>query len=355
MTGWILSPLACAAAFVIAAVLAALFTQLAIRGGPVDVPRERGAHKAPTPTSGGLAVMAASGLAVTLCAIQFAHEGMHSGLWLFGFAALAGLSGAIDDVLDLPAKARLLFQIVLCVGFASLFPVHHLIFGPGLSFDIPLPLGIAGASAWLLLGLNALNFMDGANGLAIGSQTVCLLVYALFVLVFGPQVAAAPLLGGLLLVFLVTAGAFAGLLPFNMPLGKLFQGDAGSLFGGALVTGGALVLSTHEIASVWLGGFLLAPLLVDVVLTLIWRARRKRNLLQAHKEHLYQQWLIHRDPSHARLALKMWGLCALSCAIGTGARLIGVATGIELRFAALCVVVALLSFGWFRLRKALEA
>jgi len=253
MSEWILSPLTCAAAFLLSAVLALLFTQLAIRGGPVDQPRERGAHQTPTPTSGGLAVMAASGLAVALCAFQFAPEGLRSGIWLFGFAALAGLSGAIDDVLDLPARARLLFQIVLCAGFASLYPVHHLSFGPGLTVDVPLPLGILGGTAWLLLGLNAINFMDGSNGLAIGTQTLCLIILAGFVLVFGASTMTMP--GGLLLVFICSAGGFAGFLPFNLPLGKVFQGDAGSLFGAALVTGGALVLSAHEIASVWLGVF----------------------------------------------------------------------------------------------------
>jgi len=350
MSEWILSPLTCGAAFVLSAVLAMLFTQLAIRGGPVDQPRERGAHVTPTPTSGGLAVMAAAGLALALCIFQFAPSGARSGLMLFVFAALIGFSGAIDDVFDLPAKVRLLFQIGLCLAFASLYPVHHLSFGPGLSFDIPLPVGIAGGAAWLLLGLNAINFMDGSNGLAIGSQILCLLVFAGFVLVFGTQAAAAPLLGGLLLVFICSAGAFSGFLPFNLPLGRTFQGDAGSLFGGALVTGGALVLSAHDIASVWLGGFLLAPLLVDVVLTLILRASRRQNLLRSHKDHLYQQWLIHKDPSHGRLALRVWGLCALSSAFAIGARFLGDALGTDLRFAALCVVFAAYSAGWIWLR-----
>ncbi|WP_298328329.1 glycosyl transferase family 4 family protein [Asticcacaulis sp.] len=351
MSTWLLSPLDCLSVVALAAVLAALLAQLAIRGGPVDIPRERGAHKAPTPTSGGLAVMAASGLVIALCTLLFVPEGARSGLWLFGFAALAGLSGAIDDVLDLPAKARLLFQIILCAGFASLYPVHELILAPGLTLAVPFPLGVLAATAWLVLGLNAINFMDGSNGLAIGTQAVCLLIYAAFVLAFGSQPMS--MLGGVLLVFLATGGAFAGLLPFNLPLNRVFQGDAGSLFGGALVTGGALVLSTQQIASIWLGGFLLAPLLVDVLLTLVWRAQRKRNLFEAHKDHLYQQWLIHRDPDHGRLALKIWGLCALSCAIGTGARLIGITTGVELRFAALCLVVAALCYGWFRIRRGL--
>ncbi|MFT3995850.1 MAG: glycosyl transferase family 4 family protein [Asticcacaulis sp.] len=352
---WILSPLTCVAAFFVAAALSALLTQLAILGGPVDQPRERGAHKAPTPTSGGLAVMAAAGLSLGLCAALLAPGPLKSGLWLFAFAALVGLSGAVDDIFDLPAKARLLFQIALCVAFASLYPVHVLNFGPGMVVHLPLPVAIAGSAAWLVLGLNAINFMDGSNGLAIGTQILCLLAYAAFVLGFGPHVASGPVLGGLLLVCLASAGAFSGLLPFNLPLNRVFQGDAGSLFGGALVTGGALTLRDHGIASVWLGGFLLAPLLVDVILTLILRARQKQNLLQAHKDHLYQQWLIHKNPSHARMAMTVWGLSALSCAFGVGARFLGNAIGMDLRFAALCLVIAAYCAGWYRLRARLTA
>ncbi|ESQ80127.1 glycosyltransferase family 4 protein [Asticcacaulis sp. YBE204] len=355
---WIVPPLILFAAFVLSALLAAGFTQLAIRGGPVDIPRDRGAHKAPTPTSGGLAVMAAAGLSlgllIWLC-VPGKSDSVHSGALLFIFASLAGLSGAIDDFMDLPAKARLLFQILLCLGFAWLFPARELVFGPGLALVLPLPVGVIGSALWLVVGLNAINFMDGANGLAIGTQIVCLLIFAGFIVVLGPQTYSGLLMSGVLLVCVTAAGAFTGLLPFNLPLGRVFQGDAGSLFGGALVTGSVLVLNTHEIASVWLGGFLLAPFLVDVILTLIWRAQRKKDLFTAHKDHLYQQWLIHRDPSHFRLALRVWALCALSSAIGVGARILDEALHTDLRFTALCLVIALYTAGWFWVRKRLSA
>lgn len=356
-----LPPVVLLMAFALSAAAAVLLTQLAILGGPVDVPRARGSHHNPTPTSGGLAVMAATGIGLGLILwwlklrAPVVMDPANSALCLFGFAALMGVSGAIDDVLDLPAKGRLLFQVLVCLGFAFLFPVTDLSFGSGLVLELPMAVSVVGSALWLVLGINAINFMDGANGLAIGTQAICMLAFALLIVLIGPSSPSGMALTAVLLLCVCSAGAFVGLLPFNMPLGKLFQGDAGALFGGALVTGATLILKTHEIGSAWLGGFLLAPFLVDVVMTLILRTRQRKNLFQAHKDHLYQQWLIKIDPSHFKLSMIIWGLCAVSSAVGVSAKLVDHFYQTDIRFYALVGVFALYTTGWAWLRQRLSA
>lgn len=346
-------PAILAGGFFAAFILAVALGLLVVWCGPVDRPRSRGAHSNPTPTSGGMAIIAATAipLAVILWTwrTQIPGSGM-DGLLLFAFAALMGLSGGIDDVFGLPARARLLFQIVLCLIFALFYRVTSLSFGFGLSVDVWPPLGLLGSAAWLLLGINAVNFMDGSNGLAVGAQSLALIVIAGLALAVAPVAPLAWYLGVPLVIWACAAGAQLGFLPLNLPLGKVFQGDSGALFGGALVTGACLQVKAYGIASVWLGGYLLAPLFVDVVLTLVVRARRRQNLLQPHKEHLYQLWLQHRDPSHGRLALRVWALCALSSAVGVFARFYGNAVGVDLRFPALAAVVVVLCIGWVALR-----
>jgi len=350
---WLVPPAILAGGFFAAFLLAIAFGLLVVWCGPVDAPRTRGSHNRPTPTSGGMAVIAATAipLAVILWTwrAQIPGPGM-DGLLLFAFAALMGLSGGIDDVFGLPARARLLFQIVLCLGFALFYRVNTLPFGFGVTVDVWPPLGLLGSAAWLLLGINAINFMDGSNGLAVGTQSIALIVIAGLALAVAPAAPLSWYLGVPLVIWSCAAGAQLGFLPLNLPMGRVFQGDSGALFGGALVTGACLQVKAYGVASVWLGGYLLAPLFVDVVLTLVVRARRRQNLLRPHREHLYQLWLQHRDASHGRLALRVWALCALSSAAGIFARFYGNAAGIDLRFPVLAAVVIMLSIGWVILR-----
>ncbi|EGF93415.1 glycosyl transferase family 4 family protein [Asticcacaulis biprosthecium C19] len=337
------------------AIAAALLSLLVLKGGPVDRPRERGAHTVPTPTSGGLAIMAACGV---VCAIilWFAGDAIpgqwRDGALLFGFASLMGLSGALDDLIDMPPTLRLGFQVGLCLLFAWLFHVDTLTFGPGLVVRLDPFTSTLGCALWLVLGINTINFMDGANGLASGTQTLALLVLAGLIMLLAPVVPLGSDLGVILLICACAAGANLGFLPFNLA-GKAFQGDAGALFGGALITGTSLVVKAYGVGSVWFGGFLLAPLIVDVVLTLITRLRQGKDVMRPHKEHLYQLWLQRRDSSHIRLSVRIWALCAISSGVGLVARAIDLVYQTDIRFVCLAAVILLYSLMWGRVRREL--
>ncbi|ESQ75595.1 glycosyltransferase family 4 protein [Asticcacaulis sp. AC402] len=352
---WLISPALVLLGLAGSAVAAVLFSLLVLWGGPVDRPRERGAHTTPTPTSGGLAIMAACGLVTAIALGLFGNMipgGWFNGALLFGFASLMGLSGALDDLIDLPPKLRLGFQIGLCLLFAWLFHVDTLTFGPGMTVTLHPVISTLGCTLWLVLGINTINFMDGANGLASGTQSLALVVLAGLILLLAPMVPLGNDLGVVLLICLCAAGAHLGFLPFNLT-GKAFQGDAGALFAGALITGTSLVVKAYGIGSVWFGGFLLAPLIVDVVLTLITRLRQGKDVMRPHKEHLYQLWLQRRDPSHFRLAVRVWLLCAVSSAVGLAARAVDLLYQIDIRFACLTTVILLYSLVWGRVRREL--
>lgn len=358
---WLIPPGLLLGALAASAFVSALLSLLVIKGGPIDLPRERGAHSNPTPTSGGLAIMAASALVIGLVISFYGHDipgSWRDGLILFGFASLMGICGAVDDVADLPASWRLAFQIGLCLIFAYFYRVTVLDFGPGMVVQIHPFIGLLGSAAWLILTLNTINFMDGSNGLAIGAQTIAMLVFAGLILLMAPLSLFGAYLGVVLLVCVCVAGAHLGFAPFNLPPGnpqkaKAFQGDAGSMFAGALIGGATLVVKAYGVGSVWFGGFLLAPLLVDVVLTLIVRTRKGQNVLKPHKEHLYQIWLQRRDGSHWRLALRVWALCLFSSLVGVGARLVDRIYHTDLRFFALVALIAAYTIGWLVLRKQL--
>jgi UDP-N-acetylmuramyl pentapeptide phosphotransferase/UDP-N-acetylglucosamine-1-phosphate transferase len=358
---WLIPPGLLLGALAASAFVSALLSLLVIKGGPVDNPRDRGAHSAPTPTSGGLAIMAASALIIglVLCFYGAAIPGSwRDGLILFGFASLMGICGAIDDVADLPASWRLAFQIGLCLVFAWFYRVTVLDFGAGVIVTLHPFVALLGSAAWLILTLNTINFMDGSNGLAIGAQTIAMLVLAGLILLMAPFSLFSAYLGVILLICVCVAGAHLGFAPFNLPPGrpqkaKAFQGDAGSMFAGALIGGATLIVKAYGVGSVWFGGFLLAPLLVDVVLTLITRARKKRNVFKPHKEHLYQIWLQRHDGSHWRLALRIWALCLFSSLVGVGARFVDRIYHTDIRFLVLVALIIAYSAGWMTLRRRL--
>ena len=280
--------------------------------GPVDAPGERRSHERPTPTSGGVAIIAATCLGLaTLGALGAGWRDERIG-WLGLLAAGTGLFGALDDMLDLPARTKLLIQLLPAVLFAVFVArVESLPLAPGLTLPLGLALGAAGTALWIIVLVNGVNFMDGADGLMPGAMIVSLMGLA----------AAADLHGQTILALAAAVGAVAGLgfLPWNFPHHRLFQGDAGALFSGFFVAGLAVLATTPrqgEALSPYPVVFGALPILTDVLLTLLARARAGKVLFSPHREHLYQRWLDAHGGSHPSLAWRFWAISAAFAAAG---------------------------------------
>ena len=215
---------------------------------------------------------------------------------------------------------------------------------PGLALPLGVTAGVIGTALWLVVVTNAVNFMDGANGLAAGSLAIVLAALGAAGLMHGQLAVAAAAFAG--------AGALAGFLPWNLPAARLFQGDAGSLFSGFLVAALAVVATAQSrgAISVYLVPLALTPFLTDVLLTLLVRARRGERLLDAHRDHLYQLWLRKTGGSHAALSLRVWTITALFAAGALASQ----AAPAGLRPLLFAAGVALCSAGWVVVRRRLE-
>jgi len=295
-----------AALLILVALFAAGIAGLIAWCGPVDPPGVRSSHARPTPTSGGLAILVATcaGLAATRW-LNLALPDPRIG-WLAGLAGVAGLIGAADDLLDLPPRTKLLIQAALALVFARIVArVAVLTITPDFDLHFGLIAGVAGSALWLVVLTNAVNFVDGADGLAPGAVIIALLGLAIAATLNGQDATAAAALIG--------AAAGLGFLPWNLPAHRLFQGDAGALFSGFFLAGMA-VLATAPASGRALSPYLLPfaalPLLTDVLLTLLARARARKPLFSAHREHLYQLWLDHSGATHASLSLRYWLITA---------------------------------------------
>ncbi len=278
-----------------------------VYAGVGDVPDKRSNHAKIIPTCGGLGIIAALG-GFFLLVPQFFMPGWLSPNWTYILTALwaVGLLGLCDDILTLPPGLK--FTLLICLSAVAVWAVGPVTILPYAAegIDIPYVAGFAGSVLWVFVVTNAVNFMDGSNGLMIGVMGIACFALA----VIGTALGAAQFV----FLPLALASGLLGLMPYNARRSAMiFSGDVGSLvtgFGFAV----AVLFLCNEIPQkvpVFIGPVLILPFLIDVLLTMLRRAQKRENLMQPHKQHLYQK-LIASGMSHLAVAglYSFVGMCA---------------------------------------------
>ena len=219
------------AALLVAAIVSLLSTPvvrvLAFKIGAVDVPRDaRRMHKTPIPRLGGLSIFFGFILSVLIfLPLNDQLRGMLLG------SVLILILGIFDDIYALPAKPKFLVQIIAALiavleGNRVYFLSNPNIFSSEPYWELGW-LSIPFSVLWIVGITNAVNLIDGLDGLACGVSTISsttLLVIALTVA--EPEVA---------ILMAALAGACAGFLPYNLNPAKIFMGDTGSTFLGFIL------------------------------------------------------------------------------------------------------------------------
>lgn len=272
--------------------VALLVRRRATKLGLVQAPNERSSHTVPTPTGGGLGIVAGG----TLAGLPMATLDPFVVIPVLVAGLLIAIIGYADDRRSLPVSWRLGGQVLLMGALVALVPTPALQAGLGL----PLPeivlfvlLALAGA-----LWINLFNFMDGIDGLAATEAIFILCAAVVLAVASFPQLQGHPLT----LWMLGLAAATAGFLLLNWPPAKLFMGDTGSTYLGLLIAFFALA----TLASGWLtlSQWLILPatFLADSLTTLGRRLLNREPIWQAHKRHAYQA-LQRRFGSHRTVTL----------------------------------------------------
>jgi UDP-GlcNAc:undecaprenyl-phosphate GlcNAc-1-phosphate transferase len=298
----------------VAAIAAAVFAPVMIAAGVMDAPdRLRKIHAVPNPTSGGVAI--GFGFAAGVAVLAFwGGAGWDGGLDRDGvrhlalgavFAASALALGLWDDLRPLGPRGKGALQLGLSLGVALFVArADALPIVGDTALRLNFLFAVAGSTAWVFVLMNSTNFMDGANGLAMGSSAISLSALGLIAALSHANAAA-------LLAF-AGAGALIGFLVWNWPHGKLFAGDSGALFAGMLAALTALVAVTEGGISPFVMPILFFPVLADALLTLLWRIGRKRMVFDGHREHFYQIG-IRAGLKPAHVTIWYW-LATLGCA-----------------------------------------
>jgi UDP-GlcNAc:undecaprenyl-phosphate GlcNAc-1-phosphate transferase len=261
------------AAFLLAYALTPQAARLAERLGLVKYPGGRHLHTKPTPLLGGLALFAGIYIPGVLAAPDMA---------LAICLPLALISGLVDDWckckgLELPALPKLILQFLPAVSFVFLGRTIMYLsnpFGGGL-IVLPVWLDWGLTIAWLVGMTNAVNFLDGMDGLLAGVTAVA--SFSLMVIALIKQV---PFTASWMVAIF---GASLAFLRYNFPPAKLFMGDTGSNFLGFTLA--ALAVSGYFKAATLAG--LVAPLLAlfiplfNVVFVILRRMRQGRSFVEA--------------------------------------------------------------------------
>jgi UDP-GlcNAc:undecaprenyl-phosphate GlcNAc-1-phosphate transferase len=282
--------------------LSAATVRMMIAARVMDTPAARKAHDRPIPKGGGVGIVVTFlvGIAVLYRFAAFARLADPYFLGVIEASVAIAVVAFLDDLFDWPFVVKLGAQVLaalVAVSSGLYVTEFHL---PYLQ---PLPLAWAGAAltlAWLVFTTNAMNFIDGLNGLASGVGLIACLFIVFIAEQHGGWFAYAA--AGLL------AAGLTGFLPFNFPKARIFMGDVGSQFVGFMLAILAVVASRFDDVPL---SFLLVPMLLsgvlfDVAFTLVRRALQGESVTQPHRGHLYQ--IAHRSGLSARtVTLIHWG------------------------------------------------
>lgn len=272
--------------------------RLAVQLGIVDYPSARKLHAGPTPLCGGIAMACGAVLPLLLWAPAEARTlaCLTAGLLIF-------VVGIYDDWRGLHFRWRLLWQTLATILIVQAgLTIEHV---PFLSSDSALSWLALPLTLFFIVGVtNAVNLLDGLDGLAGG----CMLLSFLAIAVVAPSTAMAPTT----LVAAVAIGALVAFLRFNTHQATVFMGDAGStLLGFALAVVGIL-LSREDNGGVSL--ILMLPLIglpiVDTTQVIIVRLLRGRSPFAADRSHLHHR-LLSLGLYHREAVLVLYGLQAL--------------------------------------------
>jgi UDP-GlcNAc:undecaprenyl-phosphate GlcNAc-1-phosphate transferase len=276
---------------VVTFLLVPLTRPLAERLGAIDLPNPRGLHEVPTARLGGLAILAG----VLLAGVIWLPWDGESRAILAGAIAIT-LVGAVDDVVELNAAAKLLGQIVaVTIPVAAGVKVENFTFPffgglfPGSVDLVNLPLigqidlGDVGTVLGIVAVINVINLADGVDGLAAGVCAISAITLAVIALSLDRNAA------GVLAA--ITAGASLGFLRRGFPPASIFMGDTGSnLLGyllGAVAVQGAL--KTNAVVALFLPLIILAVPILDTGFVVAKRLKYRQPIYKADRWHFHHR------------------------------------------------------------------
>ncbi|MEO7147510.1 MAG: MraY family glycosyltransferase [Terrimesophilobacter sp.] len=270
--------------------------------------RERDVHVTPTPRLGGVAmfigILVAFAVASQVSWFHLVFENPAQVYAILGAALIIVLIGVADDIWDLDWLTKLTGQII-AAGLLVWQGVQLVTLPIGGVTVVPPVLGLVLTVGAVVLVMNAVNFIDGLDGLVAGVAIIANGVFFIYSYLLARVVGETPYFNLASLITAVLIGACVGFMPLNWHPAKLFMGDAGALLLGMLMATSAISVTGQidprsiESGKLLAGAFipillpvaiLLVPLL-DFVLAITRRLRAGKSPFSADRQHLHHRLL----------------------------------------------------------------
>ena len=297
---------------------------VALRTGAITALRDRDVHAVPTPRLGGVAMLAGLAVAMAVASqipfLQGVFEDTRRAWGIVGAAAMVCLLGVADDIWDLDWMTKLAGQS-LAGGFLALQGVqlYQFPFGGGLF------IGSSGLSLFVtvlavVVAMNAVNFVDGLDGLAAGMIAIGGTGFFVYTYLIARESSPTDVSNLATVVVAALVGACIGFLPHNFYPARIFMGDSGSMFIGLVMAAAAIVvtgqidtqlLTNRQTVPAFLPillpiAVLLLPLL-DMGLAVVRRVGAGRSPFHPDRLHLHHRLLeLGHSHRHAVVIMYVW-------------------------------------------------
>jgi UDP-GlcNAc:undecaprenyl-phosphate GlcNAc-1-phosphate transferase len=323
------SALAFAAALLIAFALTPVVKSFAYRIGAVDVPKDnRRMHKTPIPRVGGLAIF----LGFLVSVLVFGRIDADMKSILLGSMVIV-LLGIVDDVVALKPGTKFIGQFV-----AAFIPVManvrvSVLTNP-FNTDSYFRLGwlsVPITVLWIVGMTNAVNFIDGLDGLACGVSSIAsLTVFTIALLVSEPYIA---------IVMAALAGACFGFLPYNLNPAQIFMGDTGSMFLGYILATMSItgLFKLYAIISFIVPFIILGLPIFDTGFAIVRRLLKGQSPLQADRGHIHHRLVDMGFDQKQSVAI----LYAVSVLLGLAAVIFTTSGEMKIAIVAVAVLISL--------------
>jgi len=290
-------------AFVIAFVLMPLVIKLAYIVKAVDRPESRKVHAHNMPRLGGMAIFISFLLGISILGL---YRGPFTGIILG--SCLIFLVGMLDDILQISAWIKLVGQIAAAVTAVYFGVVVNFVTNP---FDGMLNLGLFSIPLtilWIVGITNAINLIDGLDGLAAGVSAIAAATMGIIAFMQGQLEVG--------LASLVLVAAVLGFLPYNFHPARTFMGDGGSNFLGFILACLATMGTAKSAALI----SLLVPLVIlgipilDTLFAIVRRINNRAHIFMPDKDHLHHR-LMALGMSHRHTVLLIYAISLIFGAI----------------------------------------
>ncbi len=267
-----------------------LYRRIAVKKSILANPNFRTLHENPIPKGGGIVFS----FIFVACVLMLWWLGKltEDMFWVLGVGGfVAALFGFLDDITNIRASRKLIVQVCLSGWVLFWFdggPLSHIDWIPGF---IAIPLSLL----FLVWIINAYNFMDGIDGMAVSGAVFVSGSLALVMLLTHGSLE----LTTLFFLLIASVGAF---MVFNWPPASIFMGDAGSVFLGYVFGSLILVTVSNGEISVWTWLTVFGYFFADTTVTQISRVILVKKWYGAHRSHAYQN-LARITGSHLKITM----------------------------------------------------